>query len=250
MEQRLVYPVGSTGAVQYAAKALPFPLIDHPAPDVTHLLLDVPSFRADGSLRDGSDVEKILERLPEGITVIGGNLTHPMLAGYTCIDLLQDDTYVAQNAAITARCAVRAALPQLGITLLHCPVLILGWGRIGKCLGRLLDNLGADVTIAARKESDRAMIRALGYGAVGMEGLGESIHRFRLLYNTVPVMVLPETAAKKTRADCVKIELASKPGIEGPDVIDARGLPGKLAPESSGALIAQTVTRLLKEEKQ
>ena len=40
------------------------------------------------------------------------------------------------------------------------------------------------------------------------------------------------------------IDLASKLGIEAEDVIWARGLPGKDAPETSGDLIARTVIRL------
>jgi hypothetical protein len=55
-------------------------------------------------------------------------------------------------------------------------------------------------------------------------------------------MVLSECPGK-----ALKIDLASQPGIGGNDVIWARGLPGKNAPESSGKLIAQTVLRKLEE---
>ena len=47
--------------------------------------------------------------------------------------------------------------------------------------------------------------------------------------------------------NALKIDLASKPGIGGSDVIWARGLPGKDAPESSGELIAKTIIRLMEE---
>lgn len=243
MKNGFVYPVGSTEAIRFAAGFLPLPMIDHPAPEVGYLLLDVPSFRGDGQLRGGGAVENILERLPETITVIGGNLEHPALERYETMDLLQDAVYLAQNAGITAQCAVKLALPYLGITLLHCPVLVIGWGRIGKCLGKLLQSLGADVTISARKEADRAMIRALGYEAADTGDLDGILPKFRLIYNTVPYPVL--AARAPFGKGCVKIELASKPGIEGGDVIDGRGLPGKLAPESSGRLIAETIMRRL-----
>ena len=65
-----------------------------------------------------------------------------------------------------------------------------------------------------------------------------------MIFNTVPALVLPDAPA-----DALKIDLASKPGIGGTDVLWARGLPGKFAPESAGKLIAQTVLRLLKEEE-
>lgn len=234
LDKRLIYPVGTTEAVRYAARFLRLPLVDHPTPDATHLLLDVPLRHSHG------DVETILERLPQGITVIGGNLDIPALEGYRKIDLLTDTEYLAQNASITAHCAVKLALPYLGITLERCPVLILGWGRIGKCLARLLKGLGAEVTVAARKEADRAMLRALGYRAVEFPQLSRMLHGFRLIYNTVPEKILSESTTFPT--ECVKIELASRPGLPG-EVIDGRGLPGKLAPESSGRLIAETILR-------
>ena len=42
----------------------------------------------------------------------------------------------------------------------------------------------------------------------------------------------------------MKIELASKAGMVGDDIIPARGLPGIHMPESSGELIAKTFLRL------
>ena len=124
------------------------------------------------------------------------------------------------------------------------PVLIIGWGRIGKCLGQLLKCMGADVTIAVRNPAQIAMIRALGYGSVDISLLPDSLAHFRLLYNTVPFPVLNRAQMALCREDCVKIELASKDGIEGDDVIIARGLPGIHMPESSGELIARTFLRL------
>ena len=46
---------------------------------MTHLLLDVPSFASDGSLRGGGSLPTILERLPPGITLIGGSLAFVFL---------------------------------------------------------------------------------------------------------------------------------------------------------------------------
>lgn len=232
LDKRLIYPLGATDAIRFAARYLGLPLVDHPTPDATHLLLDVP-------LRQ-TDLEKTLSMLPPGITAIGGNLDIPALEGYRKLDLLQDAEYLAKNAAITAHCAIKLALPCLDVTPEGCPVLILGWGRIGKCLARLLKGLGAEVTVAARKEADRAMLRALGYRAVEFHELSKILHGFRLIYNTVPEKILSEATTFHT--ECVKIELASRQGLPGA-VIDGRGLPGKLAPESSGKLIAETILR-------
>lgn len=247
MNNRQFYIATHTETLRHASKFL----ADHgctiaeiPGPDVTHLLLPVPSFDSDGRLKGSGNLETILSRLPENVTVFGGNLGTPLLEDYKKVDFLQEPRYLAENAAITAECALRVATEQLPTVLQGAQVLILGWGRIGKCLGQLLKAIGAEVTIAARKESDQAMIGTLGYRACDSCNLGPGLMRYRIIFNTVPATVLGGAQVVHCRPDCVKIDLASAPGIGGSGVIYARGLPGKMVPEASGRLIAQTALRL------
>lgn len=249
MSEAIFFIAGKSDALSFASDLLTchgFRVLPQADSRVTHLLLPIPSFDADGSVKGGVCLEQILENLPKDITVIGGNLSHTSLAGYQTIDLLQDDDYVAKNADITAHCAVRLAMQTLPVILSECNILVIGWGRIGKCLARLLLQLGANVTVSARKSSDRAMVRALGYQACDVRQDGCSLADYRVIFNTVPVMVLPEPVC---REKCLKIDLASKSGIGGKDVIWARGLPGKDTPESSGALIAERIMHIIGERK-
>lgn len=246
MDKKLIYIAGSTAACRFAHTyllELGLPVTECPGAGVGHLILDVPSFGAEGQLRMGGDVEQFLTELPKDITVYGGNLKHPSLKEYKTIDFLQDADYLARNAYITAECALDVALPYLRITLRNCPTLIIGWGRIGKCLGQLLKAIGADITIAARKETDRAMIRALGYQTAEPSSLVEQLGQYRLIFNTAPELVLGQEQTTRFRQDAVIIELASKKGIDYEDAIIARGLPGIHMPESSGKLIAETFLR-------
>ena len=246
MDKSLIYPVGTTRACGYAAEKLRsagFSLADHPSPEVTHLLLDVPAF---GNGR-GENVPEILQMLPRQVIAAGGNLCGNLPEGCLGWDFLQDEDYLAQNAAITAQCTLRVAAPVLSGTLQDAPALVIGWGRIGKCLGKLLKALGNDVTVAARKEKDRAMLRALGYRTENISNLPAHLGRYRIVFNTAPEPILSESDLSQTE-NCVKIDLASKKGLGGGDVIWARGLPERYAPESSGELIARTMIRFLKEE--
>ena len=223
------FVAGKTRAIDYAAAELirrGFPLTREPE-SADWALLDVP-------VRE--DPGDILPLLPKTATVIGGNLQR--IRGIQTLDLLQDPVYLAQNANITAHCAVKIALNRLDVILQDQPVLVLGWGRIGKCLACLLRNLGAAVSVYARKEADRAMLSALGYGT----GTLTDLDRYRVIFNTVPAPLL----SREDGQNCLKIDLASAAGMEGPDVIVARGLPGKEAPESSGLLIARRLLHLMK----
>jgi len=242
-----IYPVGATAATEYAAQFMSrkgLDIVDHPTPEVTHLLLDVPSFGPGGLLRSGGRIDKILETIPQYITVVGGRLEHPSLEGYKTWDLLQNEAYLTRNAAITADSALQVAAPLLTTAFSQTPTLVIGWGRIGKCLARMLHGLGCPVTVAARKEKDLAMLHALGYSAADPGNLNGA---YRLIFNTAPEPVLTKQILSRF-PNCVKIDLASRKGLEGEDVVWARGLPGIYAPESSGRLIADTILQLLKEE--
>ena len=241
MRQPLLLPYGHSGALDIACSMLKqegFAITEDPSERVTHVLLPVPSFEPDGCVKGGGQLSCLLSQLPSDITIVGGNLS-AIDERYRKLDLLQDPYYVSQNAAITAYCAISLALPHLPCIIADCPVLVIGWGRIGKCLARLLRQLDADVTVAARKDTDRAMLQSLGYSAISTEHL--DISPYRIVFNTAPILLLPDC-----HADALLIDLASSPGITGAHVIWARGLPGKNAPESSGELIAHCIAEHVK----
>lgn len=243
MNERIFYAAGSSPALETAVKELKtrgITFAQKPTKAVTHLLLPVPC---------REEVSEILKKLSLDVAVLGGFLDRPELAGYRCMDLLRDERYLAANAQITAQCAMSMAGSALPVTWDDCPVLVMGWGRIGKCLARLLKSCGAEVSVAARKERDRAMIAALGMEAEDPEKLSFLLKRYRVIFNTVPYPVLSANQVEYCRGDCLKIDLASRPGIAGSDVIAARGLPAKCAPESSGKLIARTVLRLCAQKE-
>lgn len=250
MRRVLLYPAGSGLPCAHAAKILythNIPLIDHPSPDITHLLLDTPSFADDGKLPGGNDAKLLLSMLPTSVTVIGGNLDCSLLAGYATLDLLRSEEYLCRNAAITAHCAIKTALPHLSRTLSDCCCVVIGWGRIGKCLASLLRKMGCDVTLLIRNPKDLALANTLGYRVCSCRKQDQLPARIHLIFNTAPERVLSDDVQRQF-TDCVKIDLASRPGLCGKDVICARGLPGKLAPESSGNLIAECILSYLKEE--
>ena len=238
MEQRIFYTGGSSSAVAFAARELELRGIvfsDKPGPEVTHLLLNVPC---------REDVSQVLSTLADGTTIFGGMLHGQEFARFRSVDLLTDPMYLAQNAQITAQCAMTLAAQNLPITWDNCTVLIVGWGRIGKCLARLLRCAGADVSVAARNPADRAILTALGLTAEDPARLNQILCRYRLIINPVPEPILYGSQLRHCHPDCLMMELASRPGILSENVMKAPGLPGKMAPESSGRLIARTIMRL------
>lgn len=243
--------IGSGKALQYAKEFLikrGIRIADSPSPSVTHALLPVPSFDQLGNIRDGITPKEVFDHLSENVTIFGGNLTNPSVRNYRCVDFLQDPYYLASNAAITADCALTSLASKLPVVLDGCSILIIGWGRIGKCLCKKLSALGADVTVAARKETDRATLQSLGYRTVSTDNWADLLPHFRAVVNTAPVPVMTEADASRCNGQCVFLDLASKQGILADNVYWERSLPNRDAPESSGNLIAQTTLRFLRKE--
>lgn len=224
---------GESPALPYACHYLEnagFCPIDHPSPEVQYLLTDTPCRKS---------LESILERLPEDVTVIGGNLSAFVPEGANCIDLLQSEPYLWQNAAITARCALRLACDLDGRTLNGLSVLIVGFGRIGMHLASILNSLGAGVTVAARSHTARGMSQSFGCQSVPISAAAEQ--KYDIVFNTVPFLLYDSSVFPGS----LIMDLASQPGIGGDNVISAKGLPGKMAPKSSGQLIASQAAAII-----
>lgn len=232
----LLYPYGFGNALHYAASQLEqlgYEITDHPTPEITHLLTDVPC--------NDTSFQK-LSMLPEDITIIGGNLPRKLLRQYKCMDLLNDEEYLCRNAAITAQCALALGLEKGQLAYSGSKILIIGWGRIGKHLSGYIRPLGSDITVALRNQAERAFAKSAEFHAISIAQI--DIRDYDMIFNTVPAAVC---AIGNCKNPPVAIDLASIAGIAGENVISARGLPGKMAAKSSGVLIANRIDEILRE---
>ena len=161
------------------------------------------------------------------------------------------------NAVPTAEGAVETAMRELPVTLFGSKMAITGFGRIGKVLAKALCALGADVTVFARKPEARAWARIYGCKAEAADNMEEKLSEFVCIFNTVPAPVLGARELCAVRDGALVIELASAPGgvdkgaaeKAGVRVITALSLPGRVAPDSAGEIIAETIENILLQEE-
>ncbi|MBQ2613873.1 MAG: dipicolinate synthase subunit DpsA [Clostridia bacterium] len=159
------------------------------------------------------------------------------------------------NAIPTVEGALAIAMAETPHTIHQSRCLVLGYGRIGKLLAHTLKALGANVCAAARKPKDLAWMVADSIFPIPFKGLGDAVGDFDIIFNTVPDMVLPASLLAKVPDRCLVIDLASKPGgvdfeaarRMGKKVIWALSLPGKVAPETAGIIIKDTIVNILEE---
>ena len=166
---------------------------------------------------------------------------HP---GLRLRDYYDREDVLLRNAAITAEGAITLAMERREQTLLGSRVLILGFGRIARALAPRLRALGAEVTVYARSEAQRALAECLGCRA--LESLPDKPEGYSILFNTVPAPLLPGAAE-----GALNIELASAPGgfRDASGVVIARGLPGKAAPLSAAEALLGPILAIIREEE-
>ncbi len=175
---------------------------------------------------------------------------------YSTYDLNADEDFLCKNAVLTAEGAIRAAMDATPDALKDARCLVIGWGRIGGALAKMLAALGADVTVASRSEENRRAALACGAGAVDNARLSEILPEMEIIFSTPPSTVLDEALLVRTRPDARIIDLASAP--YGVDLDAARklnrkawrepGLPGRYCPRSAAKVLAERVLALMKEE--
>lgn len=168
------------------------------------------------------------------------------------IDILKYEELTVLNAIPTAEGAIQIAMEKSLITLHNSKCLILGFGRIGKVLAKMLSGIGAKVYCEARKQEDIAWIQSYSYNAIHLDELDNYLSEFDFIFNTIPYIVLDKNKLRLIRQDSILIDLASKPGgidFEEADKLKlktewALALPGKVAPRTAAEYIYKIIKRL------
>lgn len=168
------------------------------------------------------------------------------------IDILKLEDLTVLNSIPTAEGAIQIAMEKSNITIHNSKCLVLGFGRIGKILAKMLNGIGAKVSCEARKTADIAWIRSYGYNAIHLDNLNDYLNEYDFIFNTIPHMILDKDRLQLINKECILIDLASKPG--GIDFEEAKemgiqtewalALPGKVAPKTSAQYIYEIIKDL------
>lgn len=171
------------------------------------------------------------------------------------IDLLKREELVVLNTIATAEGTIQLAMENTTRTIHGSNILIMGFGRVGKVLAKMLDGIGAKVSCEARKNSDIAWIKAYGYNPIHLSELDNELGNYDIIINTIPFQILDENRLKNVKKECTILDLSSNPGgVDrnaarklGLKLIWALSLPGRVAPLTSAEFIKETLYHILKE---
>ena len=224
------------------------------------VVLPLPAVDAKGYVR-GSELhgETLLAAQPQ--LLLGGQLPAAFLQKAAARqikarDYYLDETLLQQNAAATAEGALSLLIAELPSVIKGSGIAVIGYGRIGSRLAKLLQSMGAEVTVFARSAKARAQAAAEGISARPMQLLAQLMPRFAAVCSTAPALVAEDAAVQQMREGMLWLELASGSGglcreaaaKRGVRVVDGGGLPGRFSPQSAAEYICEAVCRIFTEE--
>lgn len=205
-------------------------------------------------------IEEVLGYIDKTQTVLVGKADerlNNLIRKYnvSCIDYLEREELAILNAIPTAEGAIEIAMRETPFTINGSECLVLGNGRIGKVLAKMLTGIGARVTVCVRKYRDVAYCRAMRHETILFNELNTKTGKYNIIFNTVPYLVLGANELREIDRNCIIIDLASKPGGVDFDeaerlnikTIWALSLPGKVAPDTAGDFVAETIKNIINE---
>jgi dipicolinate synthase subunit A len=169
------------------------------------------------------------------------------------IELIRSrEDFAIKNAVPTAEGAVLMAMQYLDVCLLDLNTFVLGYGRIGKVLAKILQGFSTDTTVVCSDEIELAQAGVFGYKRVSLREFGTGIKDAKLIFNTIPAPVLGGDVLKFLGRDVLIIDVASVPGGTdfeaceelGIKTIHALGIPKKYAPVTAENLIREAERKL------
>ena len=205
-------------------------------------------------------VHTLIEMMPESKFFVAGKIEKEVRESLTkkgvrYLDLLDREEMAVLNAIPAAEGAVELIIGAIPRTIHNSKILILGYGRIGKVLAKILSGFGADVWVEARNYSDLSWIEANGYKPVHLNDLERYVTEMNVIVNTVPHMLITADILNKIHLDCYLLDLASNPGgIDfehaaklGLKTEWALSLPGRVAPMTAAEIIKITIDNVMLE---
>ncbi len=168
--------------------------------------------------------------------------------------IYDDEAFVVKNAYLTAEGALAYIILNTLCTIKKMPILVLGYGRLGKSLTKILKDNQAVVTVATDDTEEYALASIFADRVYTLSEYYHSLGEYEAIINTIPVKILKGEKLKLLHPECFVLDLASKPGgIDYNDAINygvkhmhALGVPGKVAPKTAGLYIKECVVKRLK----
>lgn len=173
--------------------------------------------------------------------------------GVLLIEVGNDDELAIYNSIPTAEGSIKLAMENSEITIHNSKSLVIGFGRCGLTLARMLKGIDSKVYVYARNEASLARAYEMGFIPVVNSDLVKLLGQMDFIFNTAPAMVLPKELLNLCRNCEVIIDISTAPGgVDfsyakqiGIKALLAPGLPGIVAPKTAAEILAKIYPKYL-----
>lgn len=215
------------------------------------ILLPIPSTRDKVNV-SGTELSlrEAVSSADEGTLVAGYGLPKDICdevigRGASVYDAERDEDFLEENAVVTAHGTLGHILSNYSEDIADLRIGIIGYGRIGAALLRLLLFIGADVRVYTTRSS---VAESLGEMGVCCEVIykGCDFAENDLIINTAPAKIIDEKSVTEELSGIEIIDLASgKIFPSAPNVTKLASVPDKMYPETAGRIYAKYILRAL-----
>ena len=160
----------------------------------------------------------------------------------------KDEKFQAVNSRLTAEGALKIILEKTVKGLFDLNVLVIGFGRTGAAVARILADVGAKLTVASSSSVRQAY--ALAERVIPTKNF--DFAPYDVIVNTVPKPIITDKDTMTLKEGTLYIDLASTPAINleyarylGADASIYPALPAKIAPHSAGKAIFDYIQEVL-----
>lgn len=162
-------------------------------------------------------------------------------------NIARDEKFQAINSHLTAFGALYAMLSHATSAPDDLDILIIGFGRTGCALARLLDAVNVKSLTVSTNSSTR---QALAFADNVIPSSGFDFSKYDVVFNTAPEKIVTDKEILSFKPTAVYIDLASTPALSlcfakyiGIDADIYPALPAKVCPKSAAKAIADYIKR-------
>lgn len=168
-----------------------------------------------------------------------------ILQGAQVYDAAEDEDFLMKNAEITARGALGEILLMTDRDLRDLTIGVVGYGRIGSALVRLLLFLGAGVRVYSRRFATRLELSARGLISEAAPDAG-NLRGLDILVNTAPAILFSDEEFAALPDGLRIIDLASGKNFPTSErVVKLPSIPERNYPVTAGGVYAEFIARRL-----
>lgn len=215
------------------------------------ILLPVPTSRDGVTLSSGESFESAVGSAEAGAVVAGYSIPDKLRqafeeAGCRVVDSALDEEFLVANGELTADATLGILLTTEKRAPRDMRIGVVGYGRIGKRLTRVLLYLGAEVRVYTSRSNTR--LELCEFGVASRMSLSDAdLSGLDVLINTAPARIF-DTSSAAFPSGMRIIDLAGGSNFpDCPSVEKYPSLPAAALPLSAGKIWAESIERAVAE---